>query len=87
VDLKPLFDQYLRDIRIPVFEYAIIDSHLKFRWANVINGFNMPLHIYLNGSKQIIYPTTQWSSLETGDEGSKIEIEKNFYVIPYEVNK
>jgi aminopeptidase N len=87
VDLKPLFDQYLRDIRIPVFEYAILDSHLKFRWANVINGFNMPLHIYLNGSKQIIYPTTQWSSLETGDEGSKIEIEKNFYVIPYEVNK
>ena len=32
MNLKPFFDQYLRDVRIPVFEYYIKGNELSFRW-------------------------------------------------------
>lgn len=84
-DLSLVFNQYLRDVRIPVFEYAVQQDMLKYRWANVIDGFNMPLYIYLDGSKQLIHPTTQWSTMELHDENTAIEVDQDFYVIPYNV--
>ena len=43
-----VFDQYLRTIKIPVFEYKIEDKKLKYRWNNVVEGFNMPVTIIAN---------------------------------------
>ena len=36
INLKPFFDQYLRDIRIPVFEYFVKGNKLTFRWNNCV---------------------------------------------------
>ena len=86
-DLSLVFNQYLRDVRIPVFEYAVQQDMLKYRWANVIDGFNMPLYIYLDGSKHLIHPTTQWLTMELHDENTAIEVDQDFYVIPYNVTQ
>ena len=83
INLKPFFNQYLRDIRIPVLEYNLIDGKMSFRWNNVVEGFKMPIdlivtdHIAGNEEKIRIFPTQKWKSKKL--KGS-IEIDKNYYV-------
>ena len=78
INLKKFFDQYLRDTRIPIFEYEINDGELKYRWSNVINGFNMPIEINLDNKSIKLFPVMDWKYLKT-IEGN-IEINKNYYV-------
>ena len=77
MDLKPFFDQYLRDVRIPVLEHYMDNEKLFFKWNNVIDGFNMPLKIILKAGNKIIYPTKQWKSIEIKDS---FKIDNNYYV-------
>ena len=83
INLKPFFNQYLRDIRIPVLEHNLIDGKMSFRWNNVVEGFKMPIdlivtdHIAGNEEKIRIFPTQKWKSKKL--KGS-IEIDKNYYV-------
>ena len=78
INLKKFFDQYLRDTRIPIFEYEINDGELKYRWSNVINGFNMPIEINLDNKSIKLFPVMDWKHLKT-IEGN-LEINKNYYV-------
>lgn len=77
-DFSKIFDQYLRDVRIPVLELKADGDKMKFRWTNVVNGFNMPVRL-TNG--QWIYPTTaeQKIKIEGADFGG-VEVDKNFYI-------
>tara|TARA_B100000497_G_scaffold124093_1_gene157935 strand:- start:42 stop:1682 length:1641 start_codon:yes stop_codon:yes gene_type:complete len=77
MDLKPFFDQYLRDVRIPVLEHYMDNEKLFFKWNNVIDGFNMPLKIILKSGNKILYPTKQWKSIEIKDS---FKIDNNYYV-------
>ena len=78
VDLSKVFDQYLRDVRIPIFEYEINEGDLKYRWSNVIKGFDMPLEINLNNKSIKLFPVMDWKYLKT-IEGN-LKINKNYYV-------
>ncbi len=80
-NLSKVFDQYLRDIRIPQLEYSFAGKTLKYRWTNVVSGFDMPVKIKLAGSDaaQLIYPTSSWKTLKTKGETS-LTIDRNFYV-------
>ncbi|MDG2341612.1 MAG: M1 family metallopeptidase [Cytophagales bacterium] len=77
-DLKYVFDQYLRDVRIPKFEFKVDDNGLNYRWANTIDNFNMPLEITLNGEKTRLYPENNWKTYRTKAED--IKIDRNFYI-------
>ncbi len=78
-DLKPFFNQYLRDVRIPVFEYTLKEDILKYRWSNCVVGFDMPLKITLDNTTKLVYPATEWKQVTT-DKNAKIGTDKNFYV-------
>jgi len=80
INLKPVFDQYLRDIRIPIFEYYIIGKKLTYRWNNCVQGFNMPLRIYVSGVRKDIVPTTRFSSIDLETENADISVDPNYYV-------
>ena len=80
INLKPLFDQYLRDIRIPVFEYYIKDNKLTFRWNNCVQGFNMPLRIYISGVRKDIVPTSRFNTIDIEIENAVIIVDPNYYV-------
>ena len=80
INLKPVFDQYLRDIRIPVFEYFIKDKTLTFRWNNCVQGFNMPLRIYVSGVRKDIIPTSRFSTIDLETEDAVIKVDPNYYV-------
>ena len=78
LDLDKFFNQYLRDSRIPVFEYKILEGKLYFRWDNVINGFNMQLPVVIDGTKNILKPSRKWNAITI--KNPSINIDKNYYV-------
>ncbi len=77
-DLSSFFDQYLRDVRIPKFEYNITNGILTYRWVDVIQNFTMPIEINVAGENIKLYPTTQKKSIKI--ESETIKVNKNYYV-------
>ena len=80
LDLDPVFDQYLRDIRIPKLEYSISKNKMYYRWNNVVDGFEMPLQILIDGEKTWITPTTKIQKLKLPSKTSEFDIVEDFYV-------
>ena len=50
-DLSTFFDQYLRTTNIPVFEYKLNDGLLEYKWTNVVDGFKMPVEVFVGDEK------------------------------------
>jgi aminopeptidase N len=80
LDLKPFFDQYLRDIRIPTFDYKVQGNNLEYRWMNCVPDFNMPIKVTVNGKEQWLKPQTEWTNLAQTAKNLKMEVDKDFYV-------
>ena len=78
-DLSSVFDQYLRDIRIPTLEYKIEDNRMFYRWTNVIDGFNMPMEIKINNKSKLIYPSEKFDFLKLKE--NSIEFDEDYYVL------
>ncbi|MBL6591740.1 MAG: M1 family metallopeptidase [Flavobacteriaceae bacterium] len=77
-DLSSFFDQYLRNVTIPKFEYSILNGVLTYRWIDVIQNFTMPIEINVDGENIILYPTTQKKSIKI--ESETIKVDKNYYI-------
>lgn len=80
INLRHFFDQYLRDIRIPVFEYFIKGEELIFRWNNAVNGFDMPLKIYVSGKPLVIKPKGMFSTVKLDTPNAEIKVDPGYYV-------
>lgn len=80
VDLQAVFDQYLRDIKIPVFEYSINEKVLVYKWNNVVEGFEMPVKIYVNDQPYWITPGNLEQQLRLEEVIETLEVDENFYV-------
>lgn len=78
--LKPIFDQYLRTIKIPVLEYSINKKKLEYKWTNTVDDFNMPIEISIDGTSQWITPETTSKTLKLPSKDSKIEVDKDYYI-------
>jgi len=79
LDLGKVFDQYLRDIRIPIFEYYAQDGMVNYRWINAVNDFEMPVDVTLNGKIVRLQPKTTWQSLGLG-EPQDLMVDPDYYV-------
>jgi aminopeptidase N len=80
IDLQPVFNQYLRDIRIPVLEYKLDGKRLTYKWNKVVDGFNMPVEILVNGKSQWLTPTTKNKELKLNSRKATIELDEDYYV-------
>ncbi|MEP1778611.1 MAG: M1 family peptidase, partial [Reichenbachiella sp.] len=74
-----VFDQYLRDNSLPVLEYIIQEDKVQYRWSGVVEGFDLPLKVFLNEAEIWIEPTTNWQSTSAKNPTS-FKIDSNFYV-------
>jgi aminopeptidase N len=83
MDLNPIFNQYLRDIRIPVFEYIYNDGILKYRWNDVVSDFNMPIELSYDNNSKWLFPTIDWQDLKL--ENDDFKIDENYYVFSKEL--
>ncbi|WP_282124337.1 M1 family metallopeptidase [Algibacter mikhailovii] len=80
IDLTAFFNQYLRTIQIPALEYAVDKNEIKYRWTNIVNDFDMPIQIKINGTEQWLYPNSEWQQLKTDSKISAFSIDEDFYV-------
>ena len=81
-DLKAFFNQYLRDTRIPVVEYEMKGKKLTYRYAKIVDGFNMPVEVRINsGDKIILKPTAQWQELKMEDQVKSFSVDPDYYVL------
>jgi aminopeptidase N len=78
IDLTEFFNQYLRDIRIPTLEYEITDNKLKYRYTEIIENFDMPILIEVDGTKKWLFPKADWQTMKI--ESNAIKIDENFLV-------
>lgn len=80
MDLTPIFDQYLRDERVPVLEYYYSDNQtLNYRWISSIPSFTMPVDVEIGGEKVRIQPKTAWSELKV-TTNAEVKVDPDYYV-------
>jgi aminopeptidase N len=85
--LDTFFDQYLRDTRIPTFEYALINGEMRYRWANCVRGFNMKLKVYINDEKMWLEPRQRWTNLKFDKPVSSVVVDRDFYVATFKATE
>ena len=78
MDLSIVFDQYLRDYRVPVFEYEITNGVLMYRWNNVIDGFDMPLEVIIDGENTLLYPILEFKQVPI--KNLYINVDDDYYI-------
>ena len=87
-NLDPFFDQYLRDIRVPTFEFSKKKKTLRYRYANIVPGFNMPLDVTIDkDEKTRIYPTSEWQTIKQNSTVNSLQVDPNFYILIKEIGK
>ena len=88
------FDQYLRDSRIPVFEYTIdcsdINNNCKmgYEWGNVVENFKMPIEVVIDGKNTFLFADDNMKWIEIDYKNhiykntmkSPVKINDNYYV-------
>ncbi|MCM4152262.1 M1 family peptidase [Arenibacter sp. N53] len=80
IDLTQFFDQYLRTIKIPLLEYTLKGKQLRFRYINIIGGFDMPIKVDINGTNEWLYPTADWKSKTFEKTVQSFSVDENFYI-------
>ncbi len=81
--LDAFFDQYLRDIRIPVLEYTIEAEGLRYRWTHTVKDFAMPVEASLNGDTITLSPTRSWKTLKSEEPVEQFSVDPNYYVASF----
>jgi aminopeptidase N len=81
INLSKVFDQYLREAKLPLLEYTVEGKKLRYRWTNCIAGFDMPIKFKVEGREwKMVYPTPEWKELKVKKGTATVVIDENFYV-------
>ena len=80
IDLEPFFNQYLRDVRIPVLEYSIENNILSYKWTQIVDSFEMPVRVFINEKQQLLYPTSTIKTMALTTDKTTFQVDVNFYV-------
>jgi len=80
LELSGFFDQYLRSTKIPEFQYKIKNGKLKYRFKNIVDGFEIPVRAYINDNEVWLHPTKKRQSYDLKTEGVKFRLDDNFYI-------
>ena len=87
IDFDKVFEQYLTTTKVPVLEYRIEGQTLSYRWADVVDGFDMPVKVTLgNDGYSLIRPTESWQQVPIHlADGAAFTVDENFYVMARKV--
>lgn len=81
MDFSKIFDQYLRTVKIPVFEYEMKDGNvIKYRYTNIVEDFAMPIRVYVDGEELWLHPTAEWKTEEANPNATTFKVDQNFYI-------
>ncbi|WP_339756983.1 M1 family metallopeptidase [uncultured Winogradskyella sp.] len=79
INLTAFFNQYLRDVRIPTFEFKIKNGELIYRYTNIVEAFDMPIQIETSDETQWIFPKSEWQTVPFS--GTELKVNRDFYVM------
>ncbi len=79
LNLGKVFDQYLRDTRIPIFEYYQQGGEIQYRWTNAVKDFDMPVDVMFNGKAIRLPAKTAWQKLEVSVPQALV-VDPDYYV-------
>jgi aminopeptidase N len=77
--LQPVFDQYLRDTRIPVLACKWEKGKLSYRWEQTIAGFDMPVTLLHKGEPVMLKPSTEWQQINL-KRTDDLKVQRDYYV-------
>jgi len=77
-DLSAFFNQYLRTTMIPKLEYSRNGKTLKYRYVNIVEDFDMPIRVFIDGTQHRLYPNAEWKTEKFN--GTHLVFDQNFYV-------
>ncbi len=78
-DLSAFFDQYLRTTDIPVLQYELKGNNIRYRYTDIVEGFDMPIRIFLGEKEYWLFPSAEWKSEELPGTG-QLQWDPNFYI-------
>ena len=81
--LNKVFDQYLRNAKIPILEYKIENGMVQYRWITDVEDFDMPIKVSLRADNfTLIYPTNEWKSskVDVSVTADTFKADAGFYV-------
>ncbi len=89
-DTRPFFNQYLRNTTVPILEVKTkkkkSGTQIKYRWKNCIDGFDMPVFLWLNDEKIWIEPSTKKWNKEKLPPNGLISLPESYFYIDFELN-
>jgi aminopeptidase N len=83
IDLSKVFEQYLNTTTVPELQYRMENGKASYRWANVVDGFDMPVDVALSDAPTAwlrIRPTTSWAVLPVNSGTTELIVKRDFYV-------
>ena len=79
IDFSKFFDQYLRDVRIPILNYQVTDKGLTYWMSDVVDGFSFPTKLKVGGNDITLTPTTEKQTKQFDSKIESVELDRNYY--------
>ena len=80
IHLTQFWEQYLRTTMIPNLQYSVQQNQLRYRYTDVIKGFDMPVQVKINGVLNWIQPTGAWKTLENNGKIKTLDVQQDFLI-------
>ena len=80
IHLTQFWEQYLRTTMIPNLQYSIQQNQLRYRYTDIIKGFDMPVQVKINGVLNWIQPTSAWKTLENNRKIKTLDVQQDFLI-------
>ncbi len=85
IDLSAFFNQYLRTVMVPNLNYKIEGKTLSYKYTDVVENFDMPVQVLVNGEEQWIQPNKDWQELTAKTNINSFEVDNDFYIYHTEI--
>ncbi len=87
IDLTEFWQQYLRTVMIPKLEYKLEGKEVRFRYAEIIEKFDMPVMVLVNGKEEWIFPKAEWSNKSFDAPIETFSVKPDFYITSEEIKE
>lgn len=77
-DLSAFFNQYLRTTMIPKLEYKLEGNSISYRYVDVVEDFDMPIRVFVDGDEKWLFPSAEWKTETLG--GTELNFDNNLYI-------
>lgn len=83
MDLKPVFDQYLRHSAVPKLELNFTNDQgkVQYRWKADEPGFAMPVRVGNKDKWTLITPTTKWQTMDSATKMADFDAATDLYYV------